>query len=58
MVVATGYNHTPVLPDWPGRDGFAGQLVHAADYRNSRPYSGKDVLVVGTGNTGAELCEI
>ena len=56
VVVATGYNHTPVLPDWPGRDGFTGELVHAADYRNSGPYRGRDVLVVGTGNTGAELC--
>lgn len=56
VVVATGYNHTPVLPDWPGREGFTGELLHASSYRNARPYSGKDVLVVGTGNTGAELC--
>jgi len=56
VVVATGYNHTPVLPDWPGRDGFTGELVHASSYRNARPYAGRDVLVVGTGNTGAELC--
>ena len=55
VVVATGYNHTPVLPDWPGRDGFAGELIHGQDYRNPEPYRGKDVLVVGTGNTGAEI---
>ncbi|MDQ1719221.1 MAG: putative flavoprotein involved in transport [Pseudonocardiales bacterium] len=55
VVVATGYNHTPDIPDWPGPDGFRGQLLHAADYRNAAPYSGKDVLVVGTGNTGAEI---
>ncbi|MFH8403398.1 flavin-containing monooxygenase [Streptomyces sp. NPDC018019] len=55
VVIATGYNHTPHLPDWPGRDGYPGELLHAADYRNARPYAGKDVLVVGTGNTGAEI---
>jgi len=55
VVVATGYNHTPVLPDWPGRDGFAGELIHGQDYRNSEPYRGRDVLVVGSGNTGAEI---
>ncbi|WP_326817568.1 MULTISPECIES: NAD(P)/FAD-dependent oxidoreductase [unclassified Streptomyces] len=55
VVVATGYNHTPRIPDWAGRDTFAGELVHARDYRNPAPYAGKDVLVVGIGNTGAEI---
>jgi putative flavoprotein involved in K+ transport len=55
VVVATGYNHTPDIPDWPGMDGFSGELLHASQYRNAGPYRGKDVLVVGTGNTGAEI---
>jgi monoamine oxidase len=55
VVVATGYNHTPYVPDWPGRDGFDGELIHAGVYRNGRPYAGRDVLVVGAGNTGAEI---
>ncbi|MFE0136984.1 flavin-containing monooxygenase [Streptomyces sp. NPDC059037] len=55
VVIATGYNHTPHLPDWPGRDAYAGELLHASAYRNASPYEGKDVLVVGVGNTGAEI---
>ncbi|WP_371528632.1 NAD(P)/FAD-dependent oxidoreductase [Streptomyces sp. NBC_01283] len=55
VVIATGYNHTPHLPDWPGRDTYSGELVHASAYRDPRPYEGKDVLVVGVGNTGAEI---
>ncbi|MFF0063592.1 flavin-containing monooxygenase [Streptomyces sp. NPDC005279] len=55
VVVATGYNHTPRVPDWPGRDSYAGELLHASEYRNAAPYAGKDVLVVGVGNTGAEI---
>ncbi|MFF9509843.1 flavin-containing monooxygenase [Streptomyces sp. NPDC014724] len=55
VVVATGYNHTPRIPDWSGRDTYTGDLVHASDYRNPAPFAGKDVLVVGIGNTGAEL---
>lgn len=55
VVVATGHNHTPVLPDWPGAAGFHGELLHASSYRNATPYIGKDVLVVGSGNTGAEI---
>jgi putative flavoprotein involved in K+ transport len=55
VVVATGHNHTPYIPDWPGRDTFDGELLHASAYRNASPYAGRDVLVVGVGNTGAEI---
>ncbi|WP_406343977.1 flavin-containing monooxygenase [Streptomyces sp. NBC_00648] len=55
VVVATGYNHTPYLPEWPGADAYTGTLLHAGQYRNAAPYAGKDVLVVGSGNTGAEI---
>jgi putative flavoprotein involved in K+ transport len=55
VVIATGTNHTPRIPDWPGRDTYTGDLLHAADYRNAQPYAGRDVLVVGIGNTGAEI---
>ncbi|RKN41882.1 flavin-containing monooxygenase [Streptomyces hoynatensis] len=55
VVVATGYNHTPRLPDWPGLDTYTGELLHAAAYRNPEPFAGRDVLVVGVGNTGAEI---
>ncbi|MCH5675819.1 flavin-containing monooxygenase [Streptomyces gilvus] len=55
VVVATGYNHTPYVPEWPGLDQYAGDFVHAGEYRNPAPYAGRDVLVVGVGNTGAEI---
>jgi putative flavoprotein involved in K+ transport len=56
VVVATGYNKEPFLPDWPGRESFEGELMHSARYKNAEAYRGKDVLVVGTGNSGAEIC--
>jgi putative flavoprotein involved in K+ transport len=55
VVVATGHNHSPFVPDWPGKTGYTGELLHASAYRNAKPYVGKDVLVVGSGNTGAEI---
>ncbi len=55
VILATGYNHTPLLPDWPGRAGFGGELIHASRYRNGAAYAGRDALVVGAGNTGAEI---
>jgi putative flavoprotein involved in K+ transport len=55
VVVATGYNGAPFIPDWPGREGFAGELVHSSRYRNPTSYRDRDVLVVGAGNSGAEI---
>jgi putative flavoprotein involved in K+ transport len=55
VVVATGYDREPRLPDWPGGDTFAGEFSHAADYRNPEPYRGRSVLVVGAGNSGSEI---
>ncbi|GAA3128172.1 flavin-containing monooxygenase [Streptomyces echinatus] len=55
VVVATGFNHTPRLPDWPGRESYGGELLHAGGYRDAEPYRDRDVLVVGIGNTGAEI---
>ncbi|MFJ9035181.1 flavin-containing monooxygenase [Streptomyces sp. NPDC102406] len=55
VVVATGYNHTPRLPDLPGTDSYTGTLLHASAYRAPGAYADQDVLVVGVGNTGAEI---
>ncbi|MER6623171.1 MULTISPECIES: NAD(P)/FAD-dependent oxidoreductase [unclassified Streptomyces] len=55
VVVATGFNHTPRVPDWPGRDTYTGEFLHASEYRHAKPFAGRDVLVVGVGNTGAEI---
>lgn len=55
VVVATGYNRAPLLPDWPGRATFTGELIHSSAYRNPTRFRGRDVLVVGAGNSGAEI---
>lgn len=53
VVVATGYEHTPVIPNWPGT--FTGELLHSHRYRNAAPYAEKHVLVVGSGSSGMEI---
>lgn len=55
VVVATGQYRVPVVPALPGRDLFAGDIVHSVDYRSATAYAGKRVLVVGAGNSGAEI---
>ncbi len=34
VVVATGFDRDPNLPDWPGCDGFTGELIHSSVYRD------------------------
>jgi len=58
VVIAVGFDHDPYLPDWPGMEGYAGELIHASAYRDPEPYRGKDVLVVGPGVTGSEVAHL
>ncbi len=55
VIVATGYEHTPVVPEWPGRVSFGGRLLHAGEYRNATPFQNQRVLVVGPGCSGMEI---
>ncbi|MCC6281967.1 MAG: NAD(P)/FAD-dependent oxidoreductase [Saprospiraceae bacterium] len=55
VVVATGYNRVPMVPEWPGLERFELPMIHSKDYRNPDPFKGKKVLLIGMGNTGAEL---
>lgn len=55
LVVATGYNGVPRVPTWPGQEDFAGEILHSSDYRTGMTWQGKRAMVVGVGNSGAEI---
>jgi len=55
VVVATGYENSPVVPDWQGKDRFTGELMHSSAYRNPGPFVDKQVLVVGAGSSAMEI---
>jgi cation diffusion facilitator CzcD-associated flavoprotein CzcO len=55
VIVASGVNRVPFSPTWPGQDDYQGEIVHSRTYKNAKPFLGKKVLVIGMGNTGAEL---
>ena len=61
VILAMGLNRRPFIPEFNGLDTFAGEVLHSSRYRNAGPFKGKKVLVVGMGNSGAEialdLCE-
>jgi dimethylaniline monooxygenase (N-oxide forming) len=53
VVIANGHHNTAQLPDVEGT--FAGRPIHSSDYRRREPYAGRRVLVVGYGNSGAQI---
>lgn len=54
-VVATGHDHEPCVPDWPGREDFPGEVIHSSSYREPSPFRGRDVLVVSARNSGSDI---
>ncbi len=61
VVLTMGVNRVPFTPGIKGLSQFTGNTLHSSQYRNAEPFLGKSVLVVGMGNSGAEialdLCE-
>lgn len=55
VISATGTWSQPFWPTVPGQRDFAGRQLHTADYRSPEPFAGQHVLVVGGGNSGAQL---
>ena len=55
MVSATGTWDRPLWPRVPGAEVFGGVVLHVHDYRGPAPFAGKRVLVVGGGNSGAQV---
>jgi putative flavoprotein involved in K+ transport len=55
IVLATGNYSAPTIPEWPGLSGFNGEIVHSGEFTNAWPYRGRDVLVVGAGNSAADI---
>ena len=46
---------TAIRPDFPGRDSFTGQVIHAQHWPEDLDYAGKRVVVIGSGATAITL---
>lgn len=55
VVLACGFHGAPVRPPLPGLASFGGPVLHSCEYRDGAPFRGRRVLVVGGGNSGADL---
>jgi putative flavoprotein involved in K+ transport len=55
VVVATGWDAEPRIPDWASGSPFAGQVLHTSDLKDLASFAGRRVLVVGAGNSGIDV---
>lgn len=55
LVCATGSWSHPYIPAYAGREDFVGKQIHSATYTSPDEFAGKRVLVVGGGNSGAQI---
>lgn len=54
-VMATGPLSAALTPDFPGLDGYAGELYHTAHWPHEPvDFTGKRVAVIGTGSSGIQ----
>lgn len=55
VILATGVNRLPHIPTWKNQENYQGRIIHSRNYKNPQPFDNQKVMVVGMGNTGAEL---
>ena len=55
IISATGTWRKPFVPTVPGRLEFGGEQIHSAIYQSPNDFEGKKVLIVGEGNSGAQI---
>lgn len=51
-----GTNFYSCLPTFPGQENFKGEIMHSEYYRNADYFEGKRVLVIGSGESGSDIC--
>uniref|UniRef100_T1J018 Flavin-containing monooxygenase n=1 Tax=Strigamia maritima TaxID=126957 RepID=T1J018_STRMM len=55
VAICTGLYTYPHIPQMPGMADYEGRILHSHDYKDHRGFEGKKVLVVGMGNSSADI---
>jgi len=57
VVLATGVSGIPNLPDIPTLRNFSGTILHSSQYNDGEAWKGKNVVVIGSGNSGHDIAQ-
>ena len=55
VAICSGLHQHPHVARFPGQETFPGDVIHGAQYRRPAQVAGKRVLVVGAGESGADV---
>lgn len=55
LVSATGTAQCPFIPEYPHQAEFTGEQIHSVNYRTPIDFAGQKVLIIGGGNSGAQI---
>ncbi len=55
VISATGTFRKPLIPAYPEQEEFTGRQLHSSTYKTPDDFAGERVLVVGGGNSGAQI---
>lgn len=55
LVSATGTAGHPFIPEYPNNTMYSGVQMHSVNYKNAAAFKNKNVLIVGGGNSGAQI---
>lgn len=56
IAICSGIVHRPHIPTLPDQERFRGEIIHSSSYHNAVPFTGKRVVIVGGGETSADIC--
>uniref|UniRef100_A0A7E4V9K5 Flavin-containing monooxygenase n=1 Tax=Panagrellus redivivus TaxID=6233 RepID=A0A7E4V9K5_PANRE len=56
VMLCTGHHSIPHWPEpFPGQSEFLGEIIHSHSFHTGAPFAGKNVVVVGIGNSGGDI---
>ncbi|GMS78304.1 hypothetical protein PENTCL1PPCAC_479 [Pristionchus entomophagus] len=55
LMLCTGHHARPQHPQLRGMDMFRGRVMHAHEYRDFKGFEGKDVFLLGIGNSALDI---
>lgn len=57
VMAVGGVTGVPKVPNMPGIDSFAGDVIHSSRFGSGIPYAGRNAIVVGTGTSGHDVAQ-
>jgi cation diffusion facilitator CzcD-associated flavoprotein CzcO len=57
IVMATSVSGTPNIPKIATIENFAGKILHSSQFAGGAEWSGKSVVVIGTGTSAHDICQ-